>query len=342
MGKWVRGPDSKPAFQTDDGQLLRKGPDGKIVRIDQIQGLAPGRRGPRSKVYLVALVIVVTLLGASAIQLATSLNGASTVLGSLSIDPNPTPPLSSVYPAQLVSPLEPPIPLEADPETLAPQSLITEIASLSPTLFQSISIPNSVYQPTILSNQKLLIDGTTPAALYIGGEYCEHCAAMRWAIVVAFSQFGTFSNLAKIQSSVENISTFSFHRASYQSPYLDFQMVERFGNDANHLSQFTLAQAELWNDFSSYEKTQSAIPFLDIGNKVFYDGGDFNEGILSGLSQSQIAADLTNPMSAISKSILGAAIFLVAGICSITGQQPSAICSIPRIESTETFLGIYP
>ncbi len=43
MGKWVRGPDRKPAFETDDGQLLRKGPDGKIVRVDQIHGLTvPG------------------------------------------------------------------------------------------------------------------------------------------------------------------------------------------------------------------------------------------------------------------------------------------------------------
>ncbi len=342
MGRWERGFDGKPAFQADDGRLFRRDSNGKIVTINQ---LSKGKSSTRpSRIWVITITVVIAL----SLAISTSLvSGVSHKLSNLqlntleTVESQPTdsiPAVSSVYPDQLDSLPGPPALLESDPETLAPTSLTSELSSLSPALFQNVNIPDSVYQPYILSNQNMLMEGTTPAALYVGGEYCENCAAMRWAIVVAFSQFGTFSHLAELQSSVANISTFSFHGASYQSPYLDFQMVERFGNDSQHISQITLAQLELWNDFSSFDQSQWGVPFLDIGNKVFYDGSDFNYGVLSGLSQSQIASDLTDPSSIVAKNILGAALFLVAGICSITNNQPSSVCMTQRVLSTERFL----
>ncbi len=34
-----------------------------------------------------------------------------------------------------------------------------------------------------------------PELLYMGAEYCPYCAAVRWAMIVALSRFGTFSGL---------------------------------------------------------------------------------------------------------------------------------------------------
>ena len=51
------------------------------------------------------------------------------------------------------------------------------------------------------------VDGTAltqngkPEVLYIGSEYCPFCAAQRWAMVNAFSRFGTFTGLTTTHSS---------------------------------------------------------------------------------------------------------------------------------------------
>jgi hypothetical protein len=46
----------------------------------------------------------------------------------------------------------------------------------------------------ITGPQPLTADGK-PLVLYVGAEYCPFCASQRWAVVVALSRFGTFSNL---------------------------------------------------------------------------------------------------------------------------------------------------
>ena len=55
----------------------------------------------------------------------------------------------------------------------------------------------------------------------MGAEYCPYCAAERWAMAVALSRFGTFSDLRLIHSSsadiYPNTPTLSFYRSSYAS-----------------------------------------------------------------------------------------------------------------------------
>jgi len=79
-----------------------------------------------------------------------------------------------------------------------------------------------------------LASGGKPEMLYIGAEWCPYCAAERWAMAVALSRFGTFSNLKLIHSSgtdvYPNTSTLSFYKSAYTSQYLDFQPVEWYSN----------------------------------------------------------------------------------------------------------------
>ena len=49
--------------------------------------------------------------------------------------------------------------------------------------------------------------------------------------------------------------------------------------------------------------------------------------MLSGLTWAQIAADLHDPSSPVAKSVLGAANFATAAICSLTGNQPASACT---------------
>jgi hypothetical protein len=48
---------------------------------------------------------------------------------------------------------------------------------------------------------KALTQNGKPEVLYIGSEYCPFCAAQRWAMINAFSRFGTFTGLTTTHSS---------------------------------------------------------------------------------------------------------------------------------------------
>ena len=79
-----------------------------------------------------------------------------------------------------------------------------------------------------------LKSGGKPEVLYIGGEYCPYCAAERWAMVNAFSRFGTFTGLTTTHSSstdvYPNTPTYTFAGSTYTSKYVTFTPVEQFGS----------------------------------------------------------------------------------------------------------------
>ena len=68
---------------------------------------------------------------------------------------------------------------------------------------------------------------------------------------------------------------------------------------------------------------QGSIPFLDIANRYVVTGSSFSPQVLQGLSRSQIAAELSDPDSAVAQAIDGAANDITAAIASVTGNQPS-------------------
>ena len=61
--------------------------------------------------------------------------------------------------------------------------------------------------------------------------------------------------------------------------------------------------------------------------------------MLQGLSRSQIAADLSNPDSAVAQAIDGAANDITAAIASVTGNQPSSVGSSATIAAIAQKLG---
>ena len=202
-----------------------------------------------------------------------------------------------------------------------------------------------------------------PEFLYIGAEWCPFCAAQRWAMVVALSRFGTFSQLYQTTSSSDDVypdtPTFSFYPGLYKgsiysSQYIDFVPVEQQGNVKDSsgtyptLQTLTDAQQKLFAtyDASPYTASPGSIPFIDIANKYIVIGmaqgagqaSAYSPQDLAGKQWSDIANSLVDTSSTISQHVLGSANFLTAGICMTTGQQPTSVCSTDVIQTIEKTL----
>ncbi len=186
---------------------------------------------------------------------------------------------------------------------------------------------------------------------YEGAEYCPYCAAERWSMVVALSQFGTFHNLHTTASSpidtYPNTPTFTFYQSTYSSSYIDFVSVETLTNKSCGTGCYTTLQTptaqeqQLFNTYDNapYVSASAAgsIPFVDIGNKYVLVGASYNPQDLANLTPDQVASDLSNPSSPVAKDIVGTANYLTAAICNMTSQQPASVCTqapIPQIEQT--------
>jgi thiol-disulfide isomerase/thioredoxin len=180
-----------------------------------------------------------------------------------------------------------------------------------------------------------LTSGGKPQMLYIGAEWCPYCAAMRWAMAVALSRFGSFSPLKGIHSSSSDIypntATLTFYKSTYTSKYLVFTPIENEDVNHNLLVAPTPAQQALW---TKYEPPGTGYPFIDIGNR-FVAAAIYNPQVLAGLSWSQIAADLHNPSSPVAQGAVGTANLLTAAICKITGNAPANVCTAAPVTAIE-------
>jgi hypothetical protein len=216
---------------------------------------------------------------------------------------------------------------------------------------RAAGLPSSLNPPSVYKGQPALVSAGKPEAFYVGGEFCPVCAAERWAIVMAFSRFGSFAGLKETTSSPWDtppaIHTFSFYGASYTSKYLVFRPTETESNDTGPnaagrktLVPLTSQESSLWTKYASHFDVINDLPFVDFGNKVFVIGGSYDPTILSGLDQGQIAAKLKNAQDPVAQGIVGTANYLTAAICSITGNQPASVCSASIVTQASHALGV--
>jgi hypothetical protein len=164
-------------------------------------------------------------------------------------------------------------------------------------------------------------------------------------MVVALSRFGTFTGLRTTHSAgadvFPNTATFSFHGATYQSRWISFTGVEmesnvRQGDGYAPLDTATSAQQAILTtyDRAPYVGTSSTgggIPFIDFGGKFLVSGATFDPAVLQGKSADEIATALSDPTSKIALGAIGAANTFTAAICTLTHNQPAAVCTSPAI-----------
>jgi thiol-disulfide isomerase/thioredoxin len=197
--------------------------------------------------------------------------------------------------------------------------------------------------------QAVLTSGGKPEVVYMGAEYCPYCAAERWALTVALSRFGTFSNLHFIHSSSADVyastPTLSYYQSGYTSKYIDFEPVELQSTKEISsgvyatLQKPTTAQSGLMSKFDAPPYVPSnesgSYPFVDFGNQYLVLGAQYLPSALAKLSWAQVAADIRVPSSSVAQDVDGAANSITAAICKITKDAPAAVCSSAAAKAGE-------
>jgi hypothetical protein len=233
----------------------------------------------------------------------------------------------------------------------ASASVVAKVTGVPATVSGTVGVPSTLNAPKVAKGEPPLTFAGKPGAFFVGGEFCPYCAAERWSIVLAFSKFGTFSNLKETESSQWDVdpetATFSFYGATYTSPYLTFYPVENVSNDTSGpgtrhlLVPLTSTEQNLYNKYEvQFGGQQGSVPFMDIGNKVITTSPSYNPQFLAGLDQDAIAAKLTNPQDPVTQAIVGSANYLTAAICSITGGQPGDVCTAAGTTEAAQALGL--
>jgi Domain of unknown function (DUF929) len=203
--------------------------------------------------------------------------------------------------------------------TSVPASALAAVGSGSVRSFN----PNPV---KAISGAPLTSNGK-PEMLYIGAEFCPYCAELRWSMAVALSRFGSFTTpLRGVHSSptdvYPNTATLTFYRAGYTSKYLTFTPVENETVSRAPLQPTTKQQQAIWDKYDA-----NSYPFIYFGGKYIITSPIFDPQVLQGKTWAQIAAALHDPSSPIARGALGAANYMTAAICKMTGNQPASVCS---------------
>ncbi len=175
-----------------------------------------------------------------------------------------------------------------------------------------------------------LHQGSKPELLFIGAQYCPHCAGQRWAIVKALDQFGTFSHVTNSSNDDGSIPTFDLHNATYSSRYVSF--VHRDVEDRKHNPLDTLSSEEQ-SLFSRYDPS-GGIPMVLVGGYgLIGDGYDLSliQGKPFGTVQDALQhSTASNPLV---PAINAEANSLTAFICHTDGMLPRSVCNRPTIRN---------
>ncbi len=192
-------------------------------------------------------------------------------------------------------------------------------------------------------HNSLFAVGGKPEILYMGAEYCPYCAAERWAMVMALSKFGTFTNLRGTSSSSTDVNastpTFSFYGSKYSSPYINFVGVELQTNTYDSaignyptLQTPTAEQQQILTKWDAPPYVPSghngAIPFVYLAGRYVITGIQYDASHIAGWTMPNAAAYLSSGANPTSRALEAAAGYLVGDICALTHGQPASVCSV--------------
>jgi Domain of unknown function (DUF929) len=241
----------------------------------------------------------------------------------------------------------------------APSSLLATMASVPSSVYDAIGVSspaNPVQAPAPTGNDAAPLwvstaDGGAPrpVVFFYGAEFAPYAAVERWPLTLALSRFGTFSRLGLMQSSgttaFANLSTFTYWNVSYTSKYVSLQSVERYSSlnptGARYLG-LERPDARQAAAVASYAASADTFALLDVGNRYVLNGAGFAPGVLAGLSQSQIAGDLSTPASPTTQAVVTAANEITASICSVDGDHPDQVCSSRGVLAADAAMRITP
>lgn len=229
------------------------------------------------------------------------------------------------------------------PTGAALSSVIHDTTSVPASTLEKVGAGSVTTPPTSISGSPLT-SGGKPEMFYYGAEYCPYCAFERWAMVVALSRFGTFSNLHTVHSSSSdvfaNTPTWTFYKSTYTSKYLTFTPVEATTNVPDKsaplgyvpLQSPTSAQQAL---ITKYNPNGASFPWVNFGNKYQISGASVSPQVLAGKSWASIASSLKDASNPVAQAVNGTANYMTAAICKMTSNQPSNVCT-PTITALQS------
>lgn len=221
----------------------------------------------------------------------------------------------------------------------ASPAIVSAIANVPPANLDTVGLGTVQAGLYTISNQPPLTADGKPEVLYVGGEFCPFCAAERWAMAIALSRFGQFTDgLETTRSAVDdgNIPTLTFLNAKYTSTYITFVPVEAEDRNRKELQKLTDDQRKLT---AAILPGGLSFPFLDFGNKYLLNGGSYSPTFLNKYSAEEIAQQMSNPTSEVGKAIMGSANVMTAAICNLTNNQPGNVCSSAAVKAGSTLVG---
>ena len=231
----------------------------------------------------------------------------------------------------------------------APSAVVEAVTHVHTQVFNGVGLQPNVTTPVVLSGQVALQLGSKPGVFYLGAEPCPLCAAERWSFLVASSRFGEWSNLGTAQSASDdvdpNTQTFTFSRARFSSPYISLRTVDlsKLNGRPAVLQKLTAAEKRAYTslDVATYfPDNPGTFPFVDFANRVVFAGASYDPLQLQGLTRAQIAADLSDVSSPVTKSIVATANYMSAAICSIDGEKPANVCNSTGVTGSAHFAKI--
>jgi len=216
-------------------------------------------------------------------------------------------------------------------------------ASMPDSVLESVGLPAQVAPPSTLTDQQpVLGHGRKVTVVYVGAEFCPYCALERWALVVALSRFGSFSNLGHIVTSSSTdvfpgLQSWSFEGSGFSSGAVAFHPAEVYsstpapgGHGYEPLQRLSPVEKSAYDAYDN-----EAFPFIDIGNRYIVIGASADPAPLEGLSLDQIAADLSQPSTPVAQAIDGSANYIIAALCAETGKRSPPICSAPFVAAAQ-------
>lgn len=170
-----------------------------------------------------------------------------------------------------------------------------------------------------------------PYLLYVGAQFCPFCAAERWSLVKALSNFGTWSGLGPDTSADEEagfarIPTYSFVGAKYESKYIAFGHKEIADRNGRPIPGQELTDFETkW--FNQYDP-RGGVPFLFLNGQYVQLAAGYSPALLSGKIFDAVKRDVeSNASTELVAAVNKEANILTAYLCKSTNNQPSDVCA---------------
>ena len=242
-----------------------------------------------------------------------------------------------------------PKPVGNQGSTLSLTAYIQKGVAVSDSTLKTVGLPANVTAPNSIPNGTALTQDGKPVVVFVGAEFCPYCALERWALIVALSRFGTFSNLGQTVSSSSTdvypgLQSWSFKDSTFTSSSLAFAPAEVYSSTPNStgtgyepLQSLTALQSQAYGPYSD-----SGYPFIDIGGKYVALGASANPGVLQNLTLDQIASQLDDPSSAVALAVDGTANYLIAAMCSVTSTSVAPICTAPFVTQAQAGMASNP